>query len=170
MKIKSISLYCIIFVIFCQFLFVSATAVAVSEMQLGVISEHCDKIKDNLKKVQREDSVVRTHIGPYYNTILEKFMKPLNLRLVENNMVDTRLFDNQSNFATAQDTFRNDYNDYQRALEELLLVDCKNEPEKFYDQLEVTREKRQIVNQDVSKMQSLVQEQVLVVNELKAKI
>lgn len=174
MKKRSISFYCSILLGFCQVLMVSGGVFAIEqgvpEEKLQIISAHCDEIRENLRRVQREDSIVRTHIGPYYNTVLTKFMKPLNLRLVENNLTEQRLFDNQSNFATAQESFRSNYSDYQRALEELAVMDCVNEPGKFYTKLTTVREKRKIVAGDASKMRKLVTDQMTIVKELKAKL
>ena len=61
----------------------------------------------------------------------------------------------------------NDFIVYQQALEELVRIDCKNEPDRFYEKLEVAREKRKVVNKDVIKLKNLTDEQVKLVEELK---
>ncbi|MDO4612001.1 MAG: hypothetical protein Q4B29_00860 [Candidatus Saccharibacteria bacterium] len=182
MKKRSISFYCSILFLFCQVFGVGVGVFAVSEDEMVVedggvsaeklfsVQENCETIREGLKRVQREDSIVRTHIGPYYNTILEKFVKPLNLRLVENNMFDGQLFEVQGAFATAFETFRNDYSDYQRGLEELILVDCKEDPAGFYEKLEDVRAGREIVNLDALKMRGLVSSQKGLVGELRSKL
>lgn len=165
---KGLIFHCIILMLFCQVCV--PTADAVSEEKLQTISTHCEKIRESLRLVQREDSVVRTHLGPYYNTVLEKFMKPLNLRLVENNISEQRLFNNQQSFATTQNQFRDDYRAYQDALGDLVAMDCKNEPEKFYAKLEETREKRKVVATEVAKMRKLAGKQVTVLKEVLEKL
>ncbi|MDO4507812.1 MAG: hypothetical protein Q4B65_00230 [Candidatus Saccharibacteria bacterium] len=170
---KGISFYCSILLMFCQvFLCCSVFAVEgfMPEDRNQAVSEHCETIRANLQRVQREDSVVRTHIGPYYNTVLEKFMKPLNLRLVENSLNNTGLLENQSVFAAAQGVFRDDYSEYQRGLSELVLMNCASEPEKFYAKLEEVREKRKTVAEDVKKMRRLVSEQVVLVEKLRSEL
>ncbi len=138
-----------------------------TEEQRNVIVDHCDTIRDNLKSLQRTDSRARVYLGRYYETILSNFITPLNLRLVENNISNTGLLENQTNFATKRNEFVNDYIFYQQALEELVNTNCKNEPEKFYERLVVAREKRKVVNLDASKLRSLTDEQKRLVEELR---
>ena len=129
---------------------------AIGPDQSAAIAEHCDTIKDDLKKVQKEDARARVYLGGYYETILTKFITPLNVRLVENNLSSAGLVENQNNFAGAKTLFSNDYITYQQGLEELVGMDCKQEPEKFYDKLTTVRQKRKIMVQDVLKMRNLI--------------
>ena len=135
--------------------------------QKTTIVDHCDAMKDSLKSLQRTDSRARVYLGRYYETILSNFITPLNIRLVENNISNTKLLDNQTNFAARRTNFNDDYISYQQSLEELVNINCKSEPEKFYEQLLVTREKRKIVKKDVSKMRGLTDEQKKLVEELR---
>lgn len=139
----------------------------ISDAQKATIVDHCDTIKDSLKSLQRVDSRTRVYLGRYYETILTNFITPLNLRLVENNISAPKLLENQTNFANRRNTFVNNFIIYQQALEELVHVDCKNEPQRFYEKLKVAREKRKIVNKDVNKMRNMTDEQAKLVEELK---
>ena len=139
----------------------------ISGEQRAIIVDHCDTIKDALKSLQRVDSRSRVYLGRYYEAILTNFITPLNLRLVENNISNSKLLDNQTNFANRRTSFVNDFIVYQQALEELVHTDCKNEPEKFYERLVVAREKRKVVNRDVSKLRGYTDEQKKLVEELK---
>jgi len=139
----------------------------ISSEQRAIIVDHCDTIKDALKSLQRVDSRSRVYLGRYYEAILTNFITPLNLRLVENNISDSKLLDNQTNFANRRTSFVNDFIVYQQALEELVHTDCKSEPEKFYERLVVAREKRKVVNRDVSKLRGYTDEQKKLVEELK---
>lgn len=141
--------------------------ITVTAEQRTTIVDHCDTMKDSLKSLQRTDSRARVYLGRYYETILSDFIVPLNLRLVENNISNTKLIDNQTNFVASRTSFNNDYVSYQQSLEELVNINCKTEPEKFYEKLLVTREKRKIVKKDVSKMRSLTDEQKKLVEELR---
>ena len=135
--------------------------------QKNTIIDHCDTMKDSLKSLQRTDSRARVYLGRYYETILTNFITPLNLRLVENNISNSKLLDNQTNFVSRRSSFVNDYILYQQALEELVNVNCKNEPERFYEKLLMARDRRKIVNKDVSKLRTLTDEQVKLVEELR---
>lgn len=138
---------------------------AISEAQETAIVTRCDTIKDNLKVVQRLDSRARVYLGRYYETILSKFIMPLNVRLVENNLSDNDLLVNQDSFAKAQESFKADYITYQKSLEDLVAMNCKEDAESFYAKLQQTREKRKIVAEDTVKLRSLaVKQKELVLN------
>lgn len=143
---------------------------AISDEQKSAVIDHCSSIKDNLKKVQKNDARTRVHLGGRYETILSKFVIPLNVRLVENNLSNPKLVENQNNLTDAKSVFSDDYINYQQSLEELVGIDCKNEPEKFYDKLVRVRKKRQIMEQDVLKIRTLISEHVQMVTEIKGKI
>ena len=138
-----------------------------SDTQKNIIMDHCDTMKDNLKSLQKVDSRTRVYLGRYYETILTNFITPLNLRLVENNISNTKLLDNQTNFAAKRNNFVSDFIVYQQALEELINVNCKAEPTRFYEKLLSAREKRKTVNKDVSKLKAMTDEQKKLVEELK---
>ena len=146
------------------------SAMAITEVQSSAIVEKCDVIRDNLRKVQKEDAKVRVYLGGYYDAILTRFITPLDVRLVENNLSNAGLIENQNDFAEAKTLFANDFVKYQQELEELVGMDCKGEPEKFYDRLVIVRQKRKIMAQDVLKIRSLISEHVKLVTELKGKL
>ena len=140
---------------------------AVSERQLALVADRCDFIKDGLKNLQKSDARARVFLGSYYETVLSKFIIPLNVRLVENNLSRADLIENQNNFATAKSTFAIDFIGYQQDLEELVLIDCRAEPEKFYQKLEIVREKRKVMAKDVIKMRELILENIKQVSALR---
>lgn len=141
--------------------------ISLTDTQKNTIVDHCDTIKDNLKSLQRVDSRTRVYLGRYYETILTNFITPLNLRLVENNISNPKLLDNQTNFAAKRTNFVNDFIVYQQVLEEVINIDCKREPVKFYEKLVAAREKRKKVNKDVNILRTLTDEQVKLVEALK---
>lgn len=166
MKKRCLTFYYIILMLICPVLSVSA----VSEVQKTDISSNCEIIKDNLKKVQKNDARARVYLGAYYESVLSKFIVPLNVRLVENNISEVQLIENQNDFAANKTIFANDYISYQQSLEELINIDCKNEPKTFYDKLEIVRKKRKIMEQDVLKMRSLLSTHLKLVNGLMEKL
>lgn len=157
-----------IIMFFCQIIVPSVRAI--SDEQSKIIVDNCDSIQDDLKKVQKSDAKVRVYLGRYYETILNKFITPLNVRLVENNLSDNNLIDNQNSFANARASFVADFVEYQKALEELVGVNCKSESDKFYSKLEDTRKKRSTVKSDVVKLNKLASKQVELVKGLEEKL
>lgn len=134
------------------------------------VSKNCDSVKEILKNVQREDSRIRVYLGSYYERIITKYVTRLNLRLVENNLSQTGLIDGQGKMADKRAEFVQNFIDYQKELEELVAMDCKAEPEKFYKELEVVREGRAKVLADTTKMKKLITEHRDGVKELRQKI
>lgn len=133
----------------------SVNAVAISEGQKVVIVEKCDTIKDSLRNVQRFDARTRVFFGSHYETVLSKFITPLNLRLVENNMSEANLLENQNDYSVAKGNFVADYISYQQGLEELVAMNCKDEPERFYEKLNDVREKRAKMGTNIVRMRDL---------------
>ena len=84
--------------------------------------------------------------------------------------MDDDLVINQTDFAKTRTTFIVDYIEYQKKLEELVGVDCRKEPDRFYRKLNDARVKRQVVAEDSAKMQKLMLLQVSLVEGLKEKI
>ena len=143
---------------------------AISKEQEAIIKDRCETIRENLKTVQKRDAKARVYLGGYYETILSKYMTPLNVRLVENNISDVALIENQNSFAKAKTGFAEDFVGYQKALEELVLMDCKNEPAKFYEELEAVRAKRAKMEKDMAKITDLTNKHRELVTELKGRM
>lgn len=139
---------------------------AISEGQKTAIVDHCESIKDSLKNVQKQDARARVYLGGRYETILSKLIMPLNIRLIENSLSSAELVENQSDFAERKVKFSDNYISYQQGLEELVAMDCKGDPEKFYEKLTEVRAKRGVVNKDVAEMRKLISKNIELVREL----
>ena len=148
---KKISL-CIGFV---GLLFVCAPVLsvgAISKTQETAISDHCDAIREDLRNVQRADARARVYVGSRYETILSKFVMPLNVWLVEKDMSRADLIESQNKISETRGKFVNEYVDYQQGLEQLVAMDCKSQPTEFYDKLIRVRQKRKKVEHHMQKM------------------
>ena len=135
--------------------------------KLENIEMDCQSIKQTLKRVQNIDRNTRISIGRSYQTILTDFITPLNVRLVKNNKSISELTSIQNRFVDARETFNRDYISYSQEFENLLNIDCKNEPEKFYNQLEKTREKRTSVADSARKVRAIISEHLTEVEKFK---
>ncbi len=143
---------------------------AIDKNQEEAISDHCESIRNSLKIIQKNDAKARVHLGGRYETILSKFLVPLNVRLVENNLPSADLVENQNDFTNTKAIFTSDYIEYQQNLEELVAVDCKNQPAEFYEKLVKVRQKRKTMEQDVMKLITLITKQINAVNDLMSKV
>ena len=143
---------------------------AIAKNQEEAISDHCESIRNSLKTIQKNDAKARVHLGGRYETILNKFLMPLNVRLVENNLPSAELAENQNDFASTKAIFASDYIEYQQKLEELVAMDCKNQPAEFYEKLIKVRQKRKTMEQDVLRLRTLLTKQINIVTSLMSKV
>lgn len=116
-----------------------AHAEEISEDKAGLISMTCGSIKLQLKKLQKTDSLLRVNLGSDYETILNNYITNLNLRLVKNNRASSDLTSLQTTFSSERERFKSDFTTYAKSLDELIDLDCKNNPYDFYKKLESTR-------------------------------
>lgn len=140
---------------------------ALSQNQENAIVQDCDNIKQSLIKLQHSDSRTRTYLGSAYEAISGRFITPLNLRLVKNNLPSTELFKIQNEFIAAQNNFRNLYVEYMRELEGLIATDCTAHPEEFYKKLEALRTKRESLRSSTKSLANLAEQQYQTVTALK---
>ncbi len=165
---KKIAVFCFVaFAIFCQ---CPARVMAITESQSEAIVDNCASIKEKLRSVQKNDAKVRVYLGGYYESILTKFIVPLNVRLVENNLSNAELVENQNNFASVKALFSSDFINYQQELELLVSMDCRKDPEEFYEKLDIVRQKRKTMVQDVLRVRSIISQHVRLVEKLKGKV
>ncbi|MBR3179917.1 hypothetical protein IKF57_00070 [Candidatus Saccharibacteria bacterium] len=167
---RRLSFYYIALLLFCQALAFCIPVMALDSSKTANIVNHCDTIRENLRSLQKSDSRTRVYLGSYYEAILTKFITPLNVRLVENNLSTANFVENQNKFAEAKTIFTNDFISYQQHLEELININCKTEPDRFYEKLEKVRAKRQTMEQDVLKLRTLISDHVKLVMELKGRL
>ena len=126
-----------------------APKIKLTDDQRGELSMNCSSIKSSLKKLQVSDAKIRSLLGANYQTILNSYITPFNLRLVKNNQNLGDLSDLQSSFVLQKNDFSSLYIAYSQQFENLLSIDCQKNPDDFYNQLIVTRESRKELNQKV---------------------
>lgn len=134
------------------------------------ISQYCETIKSNFKRLAVSDSKTRTYYGGIYETISSKYITPLNLRLIKNNYSLSEFVELQSSFINAREKFSSDFISYSKSLEELSVFDCKNNPSDFYEKLNKTREKRAVLKTDIETLNSLLKTHVSLVKDLKGSL
>lgn len=145
------------------------TAEITDEQRENIVTK-CNDIQNTLVILQHNDSRARVYLGRYYETILTDFITPLNVWLVGHNMSNANLVENQNDFAVGRNNFVGEYIVYQKALEDLVVTDCKAEPAKFYDKLVNVRKMRSNVEKDVKTMRELMDEQTGLVTKLRETI
>ena len=137
-------------------LLTTTSANALSDDQRGAISQHCASIRQSLKSLQLADDNLRNTISPIYHNLQTNFITPLNLRLVRNNIPAAGLTEIQSSINRERDTFSRQFIHYNQDMEHLIDIDCQNNPDGFYTQLESARNSRVELANTVQRINALL--------------
>lgn len=156
-------------VAFCN-LPVSAAAPKLTAEKSAKISQNCGVIRQKLESLQRVDSRTYSYFHNIYDTVATKYIKPLNLRLVDNNTSNSELLKIQTSIKTSEQDFSDDFIEYNKTLDELEVIDCKVDPEGFYTKLVDLREKRAILAKDIEALNNLLVSTVKNAEALKGKL
>jgi predicted nucleic acid-binding Zn-ribbon protein len=127
----------------------------ISQTTLDSVSQNCSSIKLQLQRTQKEDSRLRVHLGSQYETISTNLMQNLNIRLVRNNLSNPNLAEQQIQFASERDRFKEEFTAYSQELDKLIKIDCRNEPQKFYEKLQTVRAKREGVYKTTQRLRTI---------------
>lgn len=141
-----------------------------NDTERGNISMSCASIQTSLKNVQRNDSKTRVILGTNYQTLLSNYISPLNVRLIKNNLPDSTLISIQSEAITSRNSFTNLFVTYSQRLESLISIDCKNQPDTFYSELENVRFLRSQLEESVNKVNTALSNHLKTVNQLREKL
>lgn len=141
-----------------------------NDTERGNISMSCASIQTSLKNVQRNDSKTRVILGTNYQTLLSNYISPLNVRLIKNNLPDSTLISIQSEAITSRNSFTNLFVTYSQRLESLISIDCKNQPDTFYGELENVRFLRSQLEESVNKVNTALSNHLKTVNQLREKL
>ncbi|MBR3164316.1 hypothetical protein IKF15_03400 [Candidatus Saccharibacteria bacterium] len=145
----------------------SESTPTLSDEQIGLISQNCSSIKLQLQKIQRTDAKSRVNLGSRYERLSSELMLNLNLRLVKGNHASSTLAKQQTTFINERERFRNDYIGYSQALDSLIAIDCRAKPQKFYDQLVLTRRKRADIAKSMRRIEGIIEKHRVAVESLK---
>ena len=141
-----------------------------NDTERGNISMNCASIQTSLKNVQRNDSKTRVILGTNYQTLLSNYISPLNVRLIKNNLPDSTLISIQSEAITSRNSFTNLFVTYSQRLESLISIDCKNQPDTFYSELENVRFLRSQLEESVNKVNTALSNHLKTVNQFREKL
>lgn len=145
-------------------------AVELTEEQIGNISSNCSSIKLQLQNVQRIDAKSRVHLGAQFEAIANSLMMNLNLRLVKNNKASGEIAAQQAEFSSVRERFKRDYIEYQKELETLIAINCKDDPYRFYEQLEYVRARRDDMGWSINRLREIADEHRQSVQKLKEEL
>ena len=134
----------------------TASALELDQNRIGAISQNCSIIRERLRRIESAGAKSRVYLGTQYESIYSGLMSNFSLRLMRNGIANQDIADQQASFASERERFRNDFIGYSQELQTLIAMDCRNEPEKFYKQLEKTRTKRDDIAKSINRMNEII--------------
>ena len=121
----------------------------------NVIRANCQSMQSVLSQIEKTDAALRINRGRIYNEVLDLFYA-MNSRLASNKISAPELVSITSDFDSQLADFRNDYNDYDDDLNELIVAECQDDPGDFYSQLISVRDERAKLNDEIASLDQLV--------------
>lgn len=134
----------------------TASALELDQNRIGAISQNCSIIRERLRRIESAGAKSRVYLGTQYESVYSGLMSNFSLRLMRNGIANQDIADQQASFASERERFRNDFIGYSQELQTLIDMDCRNEPEKFYKQLEKTRAKREDIAKSIDRMNEII--------------
>ena len=135
---------------------VFAQGTSLAEQQIILIQDNCISSKTTLNQLHVSDALLRVNMGQAYESMTTKLMDKFNNRISSNSLSNSDLVAVSKDYVSALDGFRLDYIAYEAQLSLALKVDCEKQPVDFYDAISVAYKGRNIVHDDVLKLNQYI--------------
>ncbi len=127
-----------------------------TDEQRSLIRTNCISIKNTINQLKVSDALLRVNRGQVYESMRSKLMDRFNARLASKDLDNRGVVVVTGSYNSALDDFRTHYVDYERQLTATIRIDCTQDPDSFHASILQAREKRAIVNQDVTRLHQLI--------------
>lgn len=126
--------------------------------QSSTIIANCTPIKNRLDQLHVNDALLRVNRGQLYETILSKLIVQFNKRAQSNNFDTSELQLTAEKISVQLENFRKDYIIYEQQLDETIKVGCSNGAQSFVNNIELSREYRKRVYEDIKLLNNTIDE------------
>lgn len=109
-----------------------------------VISRGCVQAQNNLRQLYEADKVTRINRG-YTYTNLSSLMSAMSARAALNMYTVPQLSSSNRTFTQLHDSFNETYRVYAIDIDNVIRMDCRSEPDHFYDLLQSIRAQRALL-------------------------
>lgn len=123
-----------------------------SEKQLESIQTNCLSIKNTLDQLHASDALLRVNRGQLYESMSTRIMDRFNTRVSSNGFDAKGLLAVTKNYTNTLESFRIDYQAYERQLSLTLKIDCQKDPAVFYRSVMEARSRRAAVYDEVIRL------------------
>lgn len=130
------------------------------------IKASCKAAQSQLNQVEKSDAALRINRGRIYNETLELFYA-MNARLASNQIAAAELASITADFDSELTHFREDYNDYDDDMTDLIGMKCDKKPTDFYHKLDDVRDQRLGLDNRIKRLDELMGEYESSFKELK---
>lgn len=131
---------------------------AMSEAQLDKIRQNCVTVQGSLHQLHASDALMRVNRGQLYELISTKLMAPLNSRIALNRLSGLDMASTTLEYDKELSSFRASYKVYEESMSRTMKTDCVSKPAEFYENLVLTRERRQVVHEDTRSLSNLLEQ------------
>lgn len=148
---------------------IAASSLAVPAVAMpteDTIKASCKAAQSQLNQVEKSDAALRINRGRIYNETLELFYA-MNARLASNQIAAAELASITADFDSELTHFREDYNDYDDDMTDLIEMKCDKKPTDFYQKLEDVRDQRLGLDNRIKRLDELMSEYESSLKELK---
>ena len=121
-------------------------------MSFGQTVNQCNQF---FIQIEKTDAALRINRGRVYNEILDLFYA-MNARLAANKVSAPKLVSITSDFDQILTQFRDNYNEYDDALNDLIKSKCQDAPGEFYSNLDHVRTLRSGLNDNIQQLDQLL--------------
>ncbi len=133
-----------------------AQSAPLTDEQRARVQAECAQIKGSLSQLHASDALLRVNRGQVYESLSSRLMVPFNARLSSAGLDNKAMTTHTTQYASALNSFRTHYIAYEQKLSEALRIDCRKEPDTFYQAVIDARELRNTVHADIEKLHAII--------------
>lgn len=143
---------------------------SLDDKQLEQIRANCLSVNDTLNRLRTSDALLRVNRGQVYESIQTKLMDRFNVRLINNKIDNKDLVAIREQYNINLNQFRANYISYEEQLVKAMSIDCQSQPQRYYQTVLLVRGKRQLVHQEIVKLNQQIDQYSLAVGNLKQQL
>jgi hypothetical protein len=141
---------------------VSTSAVSeeriLTDAQIEGIRGRCDQSKQEIERLRKADRLLRVNLGKQYEWIAKRLMAPLGSRIALNGLEGVELSATVVEYNRALAGFRENYLQYDRSIDDILGMNCNEQPIEYYTAIERTRELRRDTHESTKRLAELAKQ------------
>lgn len=124
-------------------------ALTLTPQSLDAIRQRCVTTQSELALLHSNDTLLRVNQGQRYESLMSRLMSPMNSRLVLNRYDAGTFVAITAEYDKKLTNFRKSWVEYENRLQQTFTSNCRENPEKFYNDIQAVRLLRQTLRENV---------------------